>query len=219
MPYSQNSRKIAAYLNGLRDFNWHVCPFPYGHMGASIVDASLQAGMNYEKAVRPRVDALRAAYPSRVTTSDFDKLLSTVPLGDLIRWKGSKLDRIRATLRLFLDEKVDTEAELKRWIQTDGNPDKLTKIPGIKDKTLDYYRLISGLSTVAIDRHLLGFIKNAGVDVTGYDEAHRLLLEVAGVLGKSAKDLDHSIWRFMSDRAKVRTRQVQSCAHGAAPKI
>src|ERR1700739_2726243 len=45
----------------------------YDHMGATISDSILQAGLTYESVVRPRIKHIRANYPEGRTTSAFLK--------------------------------------------------------------------------------------------------------------------------------------------------
>jgi hypothetical protein len=47
---------------------------------------------------------------------------------------------------------------------------KLLSIKGIGPKTVDYFKILVGVSTAAIDRHLLNFLKLAGLTPAGYRE-------------------------------------------------
>ena len=78
------AEKLAAFVQGLPDFEFHAIDFGYnGHMGAIIIDGILQSGISYDTVVRPRVEKIRADFPSQ-TTSEFlafycCKLFSRVP--------------------------------------------------------------------------------------------------------------------------------------------
>ena len=69
---------------------------PYFHMGATITDSILQAGINYENVVYPRIYKLLSLFPEYKTTSDFIILMQTIPLRELIVWNNErKLDLIK----------------------------------------------------------------------------------------------------------------------------
>ena len=69
---------------------------PYNHMGATIVDSILQAGLNYKTVVYPRVKKLILSYPDYKTTCDFLILIQTIPLTNLINWTNEvKINRIK----------------------------------------------------------------------------------------------------------------------------
>ena len=53
---------------------------PYYHMGATITDSILQAGLNYHHVVYPRVLKLITEYPDYKTTCDFIILMQVFPL-------------------------------------------------------------------------------------------------------------------------------------------
>ena len=46
--FDDEAAKLTAYINGLGDFGFVERGEPYGHMGATITDAILQAGMRYQ---------------------------------------------------------------------------------------------------------------------------------------------------------------------------
>jgi hypothetical protein len=76
---------------------------PYYHMGATIIDSILQAGMNYQYVVYPRVNKLLQDFPNYTTTCDFIILMQVVPLFDLINWKNkNKLYLIEQLAWLFI---------------------------------------------------------------------------------------------------------------------
>ena len=174
-------------------------------MGASIADASLQAGVKYDSVVAPRVQAIRSRYPQVTTTSQFIDLADQVALADILNWKHpEKLRRARSALSFFQSEGIETESDLYAWIDVTENRSRLMSLRGIGPKTFDYYRMIAGHATVAVDRHLFAFLARAGVDCTDYSVAHRLLTDTATLLGRSASSLDYSIWKFQSDQVGCR---------------
>lgn len=178
----------------------------YGHLGATLTDAVLQAGVNYETVVRPRVRRLIDECPQAGTTSGFDQLRSTPGLPQLLsRSKVNKtgapdrkLGTLDALIELLLGEGVETEEQLRVWISEPGNADRLLAIHGVGPKTLNYLRILLGFQGVAVDRWLRRFLKEAGLEVSNDEEAHDLISAAAGLLGIQPAVLDHSIWRYMS---------------------
>jgi hypothetical protein len=78
---------------------------------------------------------------------------------------------------------------------------KLRCIKGIGPKTIDYFKNLAGISTSAIDRHLLGFLRLAGMEVANYHEAQDVINGTADLLEIDRAYFDHSIWQFMSKRS------------------
>jgi hypothetical protein len=176
-------------------------PSGYRHMGATIVDAILQAGINYESVVRRRAERLLKEYPQARKTSGFLRLLQINDLKRLLApWDGDqKPNRIVAVLRFFHQERIETERDLRRWLGNEVNVSRLKGIKGVKDKTANYFKILAGISTVAIDRHLRKFLNEAGIEVCDDEEAEKVICAAARHVGKSASTLDHSIWKYMSD--------------------
>jgi hypothetical protein len=173
----------------------------YQNMGATIIDSILQAGVNYERVVKPRVNSYLQKYLNIKTTSQFYKLIQDVKIEDLIKWNGEKCNRILLLTFFFKKNKIESETDLRHWLSSENNCDELKKLKGIKDKTLDYLKILSGnKNSVAVDRHLISFINKAGVliSIQDYKLAHDILIEVAARLDVNASDLDHSIWKYMS---------------------
>lgn len=107
-------------------------------------------------------------------------------------------------VNLFASEDIETEENLKNWLIDDKNLTKLRSIKGIGPKTVDYFKLLVGLKTSAIERHLLAFIKSAGLHPSSYYEAQAIIDATADILSVNRAYFDHSIWQFMSKRAAQR---------------
>ena len=85
---------------------------------------------------------------------------------------------------------------------------------GVGNKTFDYFKMLVGLKTVAIDRHLEKFCNRADIKLTNYTEYHQLIMDTATILDVEPQVLDHSIWRYMSDqqnKTKKVTQGKDSC--------
>jgi hypothetical protein len=173
----------------------------YQNMGATIIDSILQAGVNYGRVVKPRIQKYLNDFKEIKTTSQFYKLIQETNIEVLIEWKGEKCNRILLLTFFFKKNAIESEIDLRNWLSSEKNREELKKLKGIKDKTLDYLQILSGnKQSLAIDRHLISFINRAGITISiqDYDLAHDILIKVADKLNVAASDLDHSIWKYMS---------------------
>jgi hypothetical protein len=70
------AQSVAYYINSLPDFTIQEdAPTGYDHMGALLVDATLQAGIKYETVVLSCLESVLANYPEAKTTSQFQRVL------------------------------------------------------------------------------------------------------------------------------------------------
>lgn len=173
---------------------------PYNHMGATIVDSILQAGLNYKTVVYPRVKKLILSYPDYKTTCDFLILIQTIPLTNLINWTNEvKINRIIELSWFLYNNSIETEANLAIWLEDYKNKQRLKQINGIGNKTIDYLTMLSGKPAIAIDRHLFKYLEYAGVVVKSYEEANKIYSYVAKQLDMTFYELDKKIWTYMSN--------------------
>lgn len=202
---SSNAQKLALYISSLPDLNCQPEQRSgYGHMGGTLTDAILQPGLNYRTVVYPRVRNVISRFPEATSTTSFWNVLTALTAEDILRWSHpEKPRRLCELTRLLLENSVQTETDLRRWITTPSNADRLLRTRGIGPKTVDYLGLLVGVSTVAIDRHVRKFIAMAGVRVDDYDELKRLVLESAEILNLDPGSLDHSIWRYLSGEGQA----------------
>jgi hypothetical protein len=190
---------------------------PYHHMGATITDAVLQAGLRYETVVWPRVQHVMEAFPEAATTSGFLSALKVRGGEEIVHWTHpEKLGRMIAVAELFASEGIETEIELRVWLCGNGtggadehacraNVAKLAAVHGMGPKTIDYFKILCGEDdTAAVDVHLLRFLGQAGVVAHDYEQARRVITGAASLLGVSAARLDHSIWLYMSKAGRTR---------------
>jgi endonuclease III len=197
--------ELCDYVDKLADFIHHKAlkPItqagPYYHMGATITDSILQAGMNYKYVVYPRILKLLKNFPDHKTTSDFILLMETVPLTELVDWKNEeKLKRIINLSRFLFNNNIENEDQFAIWLNTDINIEQLKLIKGIGPKTVDYLKMLSGNQAIAIDRHLFTFLEMAGILIRTYDEANLIYSKTAELLNMSKNELDKKIWLYMS---------------------
>lgn len=189
---------VAEYFKS-KDFTEHTEKTPYYHMGATITDSILQAGLNYRCVVYPRVLKLLEEFPDYKTTSDFLILMQIQPLSELIAWRSEeKLKRIFDLTWFLFNQGVEDEEHLSRWLKSTSNAQSLLQIKGIGPKTLDYIGLLSGNQAIAIDRHLFTFLERLGMPNKTYHEAKVIYSKASQILGVSNYQLDQKIWLLMS---------------------
>jgi hypothetical protein len=129
----------------------------------------------------------------------FLELLQLKGAGAVLRWKDAEKPSRLLNLVTFLEaEGLHTVADLSAWLLIGANPATLQNLRGIGPKTVDYIQQLAGISRVAVDRHLLGFIAATGIRTLAYDEARALIESTASILGVSAIALDRAIWRYQS---------------------
>jgi hypothetical protein len=206
------SKTLAAYIVKLHESNRFdyatTIDGNYQNMGATIIDGILQAGISYTTTVKPRVENFLSNYPNIRTTSQFKKLYEdeTLSLPQLINWKESaKTQRIKNVTNFLIENGIETEPQFKIWLENETNIKNFKKLSGIKDKTVDYFKILTGHKTNAIDRHLLNFLALANIKVDSYKEAQTVISSAASILKIDEAYLDHSIWRYMSQAARTNT--------------
>ncbi|GAB4022708.1 hypothetical protein GCM10028808_71010 [Spirosoma migulaei] len=204
MNCAREARRLADYISALdgeiliTSSVYYNCP---NHIGALFTDIILQAGVNYEYVVRPRVQRLVVNYPEVDTRSKFQELVKNVSLETLISWKNkTKIYRIESLLYYAEINNIDTCYDLRLHLVEPANRLNLLDINGVGPKTLDYLLKLLGYDSVAVDRHIYSFIEMAEVNVRGYDAAKKIVEYAADFLEISRSSLDHSIWSYMAKR-------------------
>ena len=172
---------------------------PYYHMGATITDSILQAGLNYHHVVYPRVLKLLTKYPDYKTTCDFIILMQVVPLTELIAWKNpKKLQRIKDLTWFLYNNGIENEDQLVKWLDAENNVNRLRGGDGIGPKTIDYLKILAGDQAIAIDRHLFAFLELAGIPLCSYQEASLIYGKAAELLDIGQYELDKKVWMYMT---------------------
>lgn len=124
----------------------------WDHIGAIIVDASLQRRQNYHSTVRPRVVALVTAWPDAATTSGFRRRLDAGTLSEVISWPSpGRLAQVEDMTRVFESQGIETVVELRGALGDQENRaafrEALGAVRHVSPKTLDYMDTLSGVST------------------------------------------------------------------------
>lgn len=192
---------VANHALNLSRFRVHRRPDrAYDHVAACICDAILQAGLNYNAVVAPRISVLQQCTSDLVTILDF-KEIGESELRRILRWRGiEKPARIVRVLRFLEVAGVNTVEDLERFLSCGLRSASLLGIHGVGRKTVDYLRLLVGGGGVAIDRHIRRFSLEAGADCSNDQELSVVIEIAAGALKIRSQDLDWSIWNYMSRR-------------------
>lgn len=212
-----NPMQLADFIRSLQDFA--ILPQAdgsYDHIGATLADAVLQANNNYDRNVSPRIKRIREEYASETTLLALKQLLKNTSTQQFLNWKGTrKSETFEALVDLLGREGVNTEGDLRTWLQRDDSKAKLLTIRFIGPKTADYLKILVGLQTAAVDVHVFNFIERAGLRTSNYERALKLIHETADLMRVDRSSLDYSIWRYMSRRVADGSAAENHCG----PKI
>ena len=171
----------------------------YGHIGAALADAVLQSNNHYARSVRPRIARIRERYAAHRDLRALQILLKAISVHDFLNWQGKRRAKTFQDLIDLLDrDEVNTEQDLRQWLEQEDSRTKLLSIKFIGPKTVDYLKILVGLPCAAMDRHLNTFLENAGCRNLSYEMAQDLVHRTARLMNINPAHLDHSIWRYMS---------------------
>lgn len=175
----------------------------YKHMGATLSDAVLQAGLNYNAVVRPRVSRLLHGFPRATTTSKFLDLIDEFGAEHLLNWKHpEKPARLIAVTSFFYVRSIETENCLREWLQIPNNAEHLEDIRGIGPKTVDYLKMLVGIPAVAVDRHIKTFVRHSGFESNNYTAIREVVEKAADQLRVHRTSLDYAIWVHVSSKTQ-----------------
>ncbi len=176
----------------------------YNHVGATITDSILQAGLNYNNVVLPRVQIILHNWASYNTTSSFYELINNNNLSELINWKKSaKTDRIINLLIFFKEESLEYENEIREWLIDSQNANYLQNIKGIGPKTIDYLKKLLLINTIPVDRHLKNFATEIGIQNLDYLNLQKVYMFAADLINLDYSTMDSIIWEYMSKRKNI----------------
>ena len=179
----------------------------WAHIGAIIVDATLQRRQNYNATVKPRVDALVMAWPDAATTSGFRQRLDTGKLSEVISWPSpGRLAQVEDITRVFERQGIETVVELRVTLGDHAKRavlrEALAVVRHVGPKTLDYMDILSGIPTgVAVDVRIRRVVQAAGIEDLSYGHVAAVIRAAAAGRGWRAGDLDAALWQFGAHRA------------------
>lgn len=142
----------------------------WDHIGAIIVDATLQRRQNYNETVKPRVLALIEAWPDAATTSGFRRHLDTGTLSEVISWPSpGRLAQVEDITRVLESQGIQTVPELRERLGDQTTRAVLREALGlvrhVSPKTLDYIDTLSGVpAAVAALVDEAGVVRAAGTE-------------------------------------------------------
>src|SRR5262245_50038051 len=104
------AERLVNYIRSLPAFEiYDHVDGTYGHIGAILADAVLQANNKYERNVRPRIARIRAEYGSETTREALEKLLEKITAQEFLDWNGTrKPQTFRDLIDLLRREGVNT---------------------------------------------------------------------------------------------------------------
>lgn len=211
------AQKIADFLSSKITFEHQLGRACYGHMGATLTDTVLQAGLSYRSVVLPRVRYVLTAYPDAKTTTSFWEILCAVGPHTVLRWSHpEKIGRLNRLIDLLRARGVETEPELAEWLSSIAISEELLSLKGIGPKTVDYLKILVGIPTVAVDRHVRTLFKTLELDYDEYDDLRSLVCRAAGILGVQPHVLDGVVWQFFSGTREIAS-QPQNGPHSCPP--
>lgn len=206
MNYNIEIYKLVNYINTNNEFTFvksNKC-FYNNHLGAVLADIILQAGVNYKSIVFPRVLNIYKSYPDAYSLEGLLNTLSLIEISSFLQWKNEvKLSRYSSLIDFMINNNLQDSYELSDFLQKKNNQEKFLNISGIGNKTLDYFLKLMHVETIAVDRHIFNFLDKANVLYNNdYHIAKKIVEYTADIMSVSRRDIDFSIWNFMSDKNK-----------------
>lgn len=191
------ARRVADYAKELgADLDRQEIRPAYDHMGALLADSVLQAGLNYNSVVRPRITAILAHYPNQSRTSQLLDLVQRGETATFLNWTHTeKVSRFDALVTFLSDCSVEHIDDLKECLLDRAFVVSLRDVRGIGPKTVDYMGCLVGLDSVAVDRHVRTFAKRVGVMEDDYDFLKTVFCYAADLLAVSRREFDAWVWQ------------------------
>lgn len=204
MNLAKEARKLANFIAGLEEpflTNYAPDKVCYSHIGALYTDVILQAGLNYNSVVRPRVQRVLTHYPEANTVGAFRNVLLKEGFEKVIKWNHSiKQERMLRLLDFSGTRGIDTCEDLRQFLKKTYSRQSLLEINGFGPKSLDYLLKLLNFDSVAVDRHIYSFVELAEISVTDYHATKKVVEFAADLLEVSRSSIDYSIWKFMSSK-------------------
>lgn len=188
----------------------------YKSMGVLILDGILQAGMDYENFVVPRVHRFCECFPGNKTVSAFVAAARKDGWDKVSSHRGFKLGYMKDLAEFLLAQKVETVDDFRKWAETPRNADLLLSVKGVGPKTRDYLQMLAGAPVVAVDVHLKNFMREAGASVSdsasGYEKAKQIIIAASELYGATPFQLDQAIWLYMAQKKNPKAKNLSAFA-------
>jgi len=198
---------VAAMLQFLQPSFPH-CERPsrvYNHIGALLADVSLQAGLNYDHVVRPRVNAILANFPDTERVSELKARTLKIGVQAFLQWKGlTKIGVFMSMLRVLDLRGIESVDEVCDWSCTEDARTSLLEIRGFGEKSFDYLRLLCGFESIPLDRHLIRFLELTGVNCRSiaYNTMQDILFDACAQIGLEPYKAERGLWVLMRSCAR-----------------
>lgn len=198
------ARRVADYAKELgADLDRQEIRPAYDHMGALLADSVLQAGLNYNSVVRPRITAILTHYPNQSRTSQLLDLVHRGETATFLNWTHTeKVGRFDSLVTFLSTCSVEHIDDLRDCLLNHAFVVSLRDVRGIGPKTVDYMGCLVGLDSVAVDRHVRTFAKRVGVMEDDYDFLKTVFCYAADLLSVSRREFDAWVWKRESSLAK-----------------
>jgi endonuclease III-like uncharacterized protein len=81
----------------------------------------------------------------------------------------------------------------------------LLQLKGVGPKTVDYLKMLVGIPTVAVDRHIKNLAKDIGLQCKHYEDVQKVVGLAADHLGVDPNSFDWAIWSYLSTKGTVKS--------------
>ena len=163
----------------------------------------LQAGLNYENVVKPRIASILTMFPHAATVNVLIKVIETEGTPKFLQWgHHEKVSRFDDLVRFVAAHKIDDTVELGDALQDGRFRDDILRVKGIGPKTVDYLACLVGADCIAVDRHIRGFAEAAGLENNGYEYLRQVFSFAADLLDVSRREFDARIWHYQSIKVR-----------------
>lgn len=191
------ARLVANYAREVgADFEGQEVRPAYKHMGALLADAVLQAGLNYNSVVLPRITAILEQFPEQDRVSALTELVLRGETASFLNWRHvEKVGRFDALVSFLSNASVEYVADMKDSLRNRSFVASLREVRGVGPKTIDYMACLVGIDSVAVDRHVRTFAKRVGVMEDDYDFLRSVFCYAADLLSVSRREFDAWVWR------------------------
>lgn len=191
------ARRIVDYINSE---GMSVCSYGVrghcDHLGAVLADCILQAGLNYAKVVRPRVDRILERFPNADTIYALTGIVEAGETSDFLNWNHPlKTTRFEQIVYFVHDAGISDVNALRVRLLEDKFRAYLQELNGVGPKTVDYMACLVGIESIAVDRHIRNFAKRAGIIYSDYNYLKWTFCYAADLLSVPRRDFDSWLWK------------------------
>ncbi len=175
----------------------------YHHMGAVLADSVLQAGLNYTKVVKPRIESILKTFPHAATINVLIDVIAIEGSPKFLQWEHfEKVSRFDGLVAFVADAQIESTDDLGAALRDDGFRADIRQVKGVGPKTVDYMACLVGVDCIAVDRHIKGFAESAGLENDGYDYLRDVFSYAADLLSISRREFDAQIWHYQSMKTR-----------------